>query len=118
MAGDRTCIGPQCKKPAARGLLCWGHLKQRQRGQHELTPIEEPTPKELVLEAGNAWLEAEDDAEYRAAEAKFLRACEHLMLAQGWRPPLGPKALGSGRMVAAQLGLGFEVRARRRSGSR
>ncbi len=113
MDNATTCIGPLCRRPAARGGLCWGHLKQRQRGQ-ALSPIEELTPKERVLDAGNAWLEAEGDEEYRLAEARFVRACEAMVEALGWRPPLKQAESGA---VVVQLGLGpgFEVRARRRA---
>jgi hypothetical protein len=108
----RKCIGPECSEPAARGDLCWGHLKQRERGQ-TLRPIEKLTPEEVVIRAGSEFLEAEGDEEYDAARARFLRASERWLLSRGWRPPLEKPAEGGRKVV--QLGLGFEVRARRRA---
>jgi hypothetical protein len=113
----RTCIGPECKEPAARGDLCWGHLKQRERGQ-VLRPIAKLTPEERVIEAGSAYLEAEDDDEFRTTRARFLRMCELLMLSQGWRPPARKLSVVRSMMEEEQLGLGFEARARRRSAKR
>lgn len=114
MAGDRTCIGPHCKEPAARGDLCWGHAKQRSRGQ-ALRAIEKLSPEERVIEAGSAWLEAEDEGEYRTARVRFLRACEQLFLAQGWRVPRPDRSSPAGGESVEQLALAFEARARRRS---
>jgi hypothetical protein len=113
----RTCIGPECKEQAARGDLCWGHLKQRERGQ-VLRPIAKLTPEERVIEAGSAFLEAEDEDEYRATRARFLRMCELMVLSQGWRPPARKLSVVRSMMEEEQLGLGFEARARRRSAKR
>lgn len=113
MGEARTCIGPECKEPAARGDLCWGHLKQRERHQ-VLRPIEKLTPEERVLEAGSEWLEAEEDEEYEAKRARFLLMCERMMLAKGWRPP-APEARPVAVPRPAQLGLvGVEEPRRRR----
>jgi hypothetical protein len=110
----RTCIGPECKEPAARGDLCWGHLKQRERGQ-VLRPIAKLTPEERCIEAGSAMLEAEDDAEYKAQRARWIRSCELMVLAQGWRPPARKLSVVRSMMDEEQLGLGFEARGRRRA---
>jgi hypothetical protein len=111
MDGEATCIGPECKRPAARGGLCWAHLKQRERGQ-ALRPIQDLSHEERVLVAGNAWLEAETDEEYEATKAKLLREAERWLAARGWRPPLETRPVGVPR--EAQLGLaGLEPPRRR-----
>jgi hypothetical protein len=111
------CIGPECERQADRGSLCWGHRKQMERGQ-VLRPIAKLTPEERVIEAGSAYLEAEDDDEFRTTRARFLRMCELLMLSQGWRPPARKLSVVGPMMDEPQLGLGFEARARRRSAKR
>lgn len=117
--GGATCSGPECDRAAERGGLCWAHLKQRQRG-HALRPLAEKLSlKERALEAGNAWLEAESDEEYRAAEVRFLRAAGALLREQGWRPPKGARGVGGkvstsgGKVRVEQLALAFTVDSRR-----
>jgi hypothetical protein len=93
------CVGPGdigedcCGRPVARGGLCWGHLKVRERGG-ALRPLKsKPSPFERVIEAGSAFLEAEaeDDDEYRRTLAAFRRAAEGWMRAEGWSPPPAPE---------------------------
>jgi hypothetical protein len=88
-----TCVGPGalgedcCGRPAARGGLCWAHLKQRERGQ-QFRPIPERLSSfERVIVAGSAFLEAEDEPEYRMSLVAFRRAAEAWLREEGWQPP-------------------------------
>jgi hypothetical protein len=51
------------------------------------------SPEEAALLAGNDWLEAEDEDEYRKARSRYLVAMERWMRARGWRPPPPPKPI-------------------------
>lgn len=90
------CVGPGaidedcCGRAVFRGGLCFGHVKQRQRGKG-LRPLKGAvSPLEVVIEAGGAWLEAETDEEYRARLVAFRKATEGWLRAEGWRPPDAP----------------------------
>ena len=103
------CAFPECGEEAQRYGLCWGHAKQKQRGRG-LTPLKEQlTPEEAVLEAGSDWLEAEEDADYRRARARFLVASMRWMRAQGWRPPVPARNAA----CCALVQLSLPLRARR-----
>lgn len=97
-----VCVGPGdlgedcCGRPAARGALCWGHLKQRERGQ-QLCPLKRSvSPFERVIVSGSAFLEAESDEEYRLRLADFRRAAEGWMRSEGWVPPPADTAAADG----------------------
>lgn len=82
------CQGPECDRECER-RYCDAHWKQIQR-TGKLTPLRPPlSPKEAVLEAGAAWLDAdsEDDLAYKRAEQAFLARTEAWMRSRGWRPP-------------------------------
>ena len=89
--GESYCAFPDCGEEAQRYGLCWGHVKQKQRGR-PLTPLKEAlSPEEAVLAAGNDWLEADENDEYRAARTRFLLAASRWLRSQGWKPPAPPK---------------------------
>jgi hypothetical protein len=97
------CYGPRCSEPAERQGLCWGHMKQKQRGQ-ELRPIVS-SPEGRVIEIGSEMLEAEDDGEWDNARIRFLRAAEAMMRALGWRPPMVRERAGEAPWVQLPLPL-------------
>lgn len=85
------CRVDGCDRPADRGDLCWSHVRQMQRGR-PFTPIQVPlSPEEAVIKAGNDWLEADEDDDYRKARTRFLMVTERWLRAQGWRPPVPPR---------------------------
>jgi hypothetical protein len=86
-----TCQGPECDRETER-RYCEAHRKQLAR-RGVLTPIQPPmSPEEAALMAGNEWLEADEEDEYRRARTRFLMATERWLRAQGWRPPTKAKA--------------------------
>ena len=112
MSSALYCCGPECDRPAFRGVtggqpLCAAHLKQQQR-TGKLTPIApELTPEARVVEAAIALLDADasDDRGYESRRRALLNAAALLgmkmLAAQGWRPPRG---LGRPRARVAGLG--------------
>lgn len=91
-----------CARPAEavtrdHGALCAAHRRRAQRLRLGLSRLaldaplhgRDLTPLELVIIAGDAFLEAEaeDDAAYARALNRFRNACARWMRAQGWRPP-------------------------------
>jgi hypothetical protein len=75
------CDEPDCDRPVAghgRGK-CSTHLKQLQRTGKTAPIAEKLTPRERVLEAGDAWLNAsDDDDEYDRAERAFILQAKNL----------------------------------------
>ena len=81
-----VCSIDGCARPAARGGLCWGHLKRRQRGavvDVELrpaaggqAPVTLETSRGLFLDAVLAYADApvDDDDEYRRALDRLEKA--------------------------------------------
>lgn len=74
------CSIDGCDNPAAKGGLCWGHHKRRQRGRVISSALSKPsrTPWAAVQKSALAYAEADsgDDREWeRASEA--LRAAVH-----------------------------------------
>lgn len=63
------CAFPDCARARAEGELCWGHAKQRRRGQR-LTTLRDDTrsPAELLADAAIRYADAEEDEEFRAAK--------------------------------------------------
>lgn len=46
-----TCTISGCDKPSARGGLCWGHVKRRQKGKPLTELGERLSPKERLVKA-------------------------------------------------------------------
>lgn len=75
---DHPCSVDGCPKEAARGGLCWGHVKKRQRGQTVNEALtERPESKiDVLREAALAYAEAEEDDDFRRAEDSLRKAAE------------------------------------------
>lgn len=68
------CSFDGCERPAKEDGLCWGHVKQRRRGQR-LTPLRDDTrtPSELLADAAQRYVDAEGDEEYARARQLLHR---------------------------------------------
>lgn len=88
-----TCSVSECDRPVARGGLCWGHIKARQRGSApELGPpaTEPVAPLERLREAAIDYREvdSEDDDAYRRADDRLRKAAKaYGRRGSGGRPP-------------------------------
>jgi hypothetical protein len=81
---NRTCAGPECDRTVFRGDYCAAHVKQQQRRDGRMAPLDTRTPKQRLIDAKEALNDAIDDedgpteAEYRSrcdkAERAFFRA--------------------------------------------
>lgn len=72
---QRTCSIDGCQKAAARGGLCWSHIKRRQRHVDIEAPLRvygQPSA-ELVKRAALRYAEAADDEEFARARALLLK---------------------------------------------
>lgn len=75
------CVAPDCTRPAARGELCWTHLKRQRThgtidgsvGTSEVS--ERPkSPSERLHEAALKYADAEDDGDYARARDNLRKA--------------------------------------------
>lgn len=72
-----TCTAPDCERAAARDGLCWGHLKQRQRGRR-LTPLREryESPWVRLVAAMEAYENADSDEAFERAKDRCRKAAK------------------------------------------
>lgn len=79
----RTC--EYCDKPAARGELCWTHVKRKQRGQCLSAPIQERlSPDKRLLAASTARNNAESEEDYE----RLTRQLKQHAKAYGYGMPI------------------------------
>lgn len=94
----KPCSVPACPKAAKVHGLCWGHLKQLQRGQ-DIRPLfaNDESPRDRLerysVELGNA--DTDNDAEYARVRRLWLRAFRDCLV------------------IATSVGLGRVVQTRR-----
>lgn len=70
-----TCEVAECERPAARAGRCWGHLKQRQRGE-DARPLREygQSLRAKRVRLALALSDADDDDEFERL-LDLLRKC-------------------------------------------
>jgi hypothetical protein len=76
------CTGPECDEPAARGGLCWGHVRDRQRHpDRPLRPLRKDWVKGAAIPKGKAPLTPQEQFDNAVAAFAMLKPSDK----EAWR---------------------------------